>query len=333
MAHRELRALTLSFLGLCMLGLPLLSAQAEEKSVQIALAQTPFVLRDGREAEANVVRVAFPPNSSGIRDETRSQLQDLLGQVDSACVLSVQVVGTASEFETAPRVAVDTHLLARQRADNVASLALATGMPAAALASIWSVNDERSQPKTAVWLFLDKSTPDCAAEPPYLVEKPLAVEPPPTVAVAVDHDPTTPLPVAAPTRSDPDDLPKMNPENSSTDTPPATTLNLSFANNSSYLSDRDTSRLQQFARRLGPACKIRVAATVAGTGADAHYAEWLAERRLDRVGRLLHDNATGGITAETELLRNDPRRLVILSLPDPLDCAERRPSNTFAARQ
>ena len=109
-------------------------------------------------------------------------------------------------------------------------------------------------------------------------------------------------------------------------------LSLAFADNSSYLGAKDTARLQRFAKSLSASCKVRMTATVAGSGADARYAGWLAERRLSRVTDLLRANAIGEITAEVELVSNDARRLVVVSLPDEADCGEAR-SITIAANQ
>jgi outer membrane protein OmpA-like peptidoglycan-associated protein len=332
MVHRELHTVVVSLAALCLLNLSSIVAQAEERPVQVALAGTPLVLRDGREANANVVRVAFEPNSASMTSETRNQLQDLLGQLEPSCVLSVQVVGAASEIETAPRVAIDTHLLARERADTVARLARDTGIPPAALASIWSINHQTAQPKTAVWMFLDNSTPACVGKSPYLDAAPLSDDRAPTASVVVADNSAIARPLARPMRPSSADLPKHDAELHPPEAPALPAFSVSFADNSSYLGAKETAKLRQFARELRPSCTLRMKATVAGFGADAHYAGWLAERRLDRVAQLLRENVAGEISTEFRLVPNDSRRLVIVSLHDEPTCGKAK-SQTFVAMQ
>lgn len=325
MVHRELHTIAVSLAALCALNLPLFAAQAEEGPVQIALADTPLVLRDGREAEANVVRVAFAPNSAKLTNETRNQLQDLLRQFDPSCVLSVQVVGAASELETAPRLVIDTHLLARERADNVASLARDTGVPADALASIWSVNHQVAQPKTAVWMFLDNSTPACAGMSPHLDAAPLSEERPPAAATIVADNPAFAKPLPRPMPASIGELSKQDAERHSPEASTAAAFSVSFADNSSYLSDTETAKLRKFANTLDRTCRFKLTATVAGDDVDTQYAAWLAERRLKRVAEMLLELLPQDLQIDYLLAPNDGRRQVSLSLPTDEGCPAVRP--------
>lgn len=320
MVHRELHALVVSLAAVCLLNLPSIVAQAEERPVQVALAGTPLVLRDGREANANVVRVAFEPNSASMTAQTRNQLQDLLGQLEPSCVLSVQVVGAASEIETAPRVAIDTHLLARERADTVASLARDTGVPPAALASIWSINHQAVQPKTAIWLFLDSSVPACIGQSPHLEAAPLWDEPAATASVVVAENPAIAKPLARPMRPLVGELSTSDVQSRS----PEVAFSVSFADNSSYLNDVETAKLRKFANTLDRACRITLTATVAGSG-DTHYAAWLAERRLKRIAETLSELLPQNLQIEFMLALNDERRKVSFDLPTDESCPAAQP--------
>lgn len=322
MVHRELHTIVVSLATLCVLSLPLVASGAEERPVQIALADTPLVLRDGREADANVVRVAFAPNSASMTTETRSQLQELLGQLEPSCVLSVQIVGAASEIETAPRMAIDTHLLARERADNVASLARDSGVPPAVLASIWSVDQQVAQPRTAIWMFLDKSGPSCATKSLNLRSVPASDDLPPTAALTVAHQPAFAKPFARPTRSFSEDRRQPNPEPGA----PEAAFSVSFADNSSYLSDLETTKLRTFANTLDRTCRFTLTATVAGgDDVDTQYAAWLAERRLKRVAELLSELLPQDLQIEYLLAPNDARRQVSLGLLTDEGCHTARP--------
>jgi hypothetical protein len=106
-------------------------------------------------------------------------------------------------------------------------------------------------------------------------------------------------------------------------------LALTFADNSSYLDAQDLTRLQQFAGSLGPACAVTLKATVAG-GADAHYASWLAERRMARVADQLSELAT---VENHVLVPNDASRRVVVAISDESSCpAAQKATSAMNAR-
>jgi hypothetical protein len=136
-------------------------AAAHAGRTSIALADTPLVLRDGRQAVADVVRVAFEPQAIDLPGEAQAPLHEVLNRMTDGCILSVQVVGAASEYETAPRPVVDAHLLALKRADAIARLVRSSGVPATAVASLWTVDSGQRVPDSILWVFSSSSRSAC----------------------------------------------------------------------------------------------------------------------------------------------------------------------------
>ena len=285
-----------------------------ESRTTIALAGVPFVLRDGRQAVADVLQVAFEPQAVTLSEEAQRPLQELLSQMARGCVLSAQVVGAASEFETAPRPVVAAHLLALERADAIAQLARDSGVPTTAVASLWTVDSGLQVPHSILWVFSSSSEAAC-------VDSTASFE---TVDV-----PAEPIASAGTTQAMIVNLPMQRPQRdrsadagqATADLPPAAPasageLVLTFADNSSYLDNQAIARLRRFAGSLGPACAVTLEATVAG-GADAHYASWLAERRMARVANQLSELAT---IENHVLVRDDASRRVVVAISDPSAC-------------
>lgn len=305
-------------------------AAAEDHRAEVTLASAPLILRDGREARANVLHVAFAPSSARLSAATRKSMERLLEPVDSSCVLSAQVVGIASERETAPRPVVDAHVLARDRADGLARLIQDKGVAAGDVASVWTVKSDARPPRTAVWLFLDGDTPACA-EPlqPMVVatEAPDLPAPMPVLASAGAGAPEIRMPI----RHRPSHLPiQPSPEQigapvAAVDAAAGERFTLTFADNSSYLSAADAARLQDFARGLDRPCRLVLTATVAGGDVDTDYAAWLAQRRLERVAAMLRDLVAEGLQLEYLLQPADARRQVLLTVPAGERCSAQRP--------
>jgi outer membrane protein OmpA-like peptidoglycan-associated protein len=137
------------------------AASVHEGRTSVALASTPLVLRDGQLAIADVVRMAFEPQSTVLPEDAQAPLQELLDRIADGCILSAQVVGAASEFETAPRPAIDAHLLALQRADAIAALVRNSGVPARVVSSLWTVDTGQRVPDSILWVFSSSSKSAC----------------------------------------------------------------------------------------------------------------------------------------------------------------------------
>ncbi len=315
-------------------------ALAQEKQAEVTLASAPLILRDGREARANVLHVTFAPSSASLSAATRASMERLLHPVDSSCVLSAQVVGVASERETAPRLVVDTHVLARDRADGIARLIRERGVPDGDVASVWTVESGARPPRTAVWLFLDGDTPACT-------------EPLQPMTIAATAAALTPTPTPTPTSAEPAAMPVL--ASAGADAPeirmpivrrpshmPARVIRddvvapandgaagerviLTFADNSSYLSASDSARLQAFAGALDRPCRLVLTATVAGGDIDTEYAAWLAQRRLERVSSMLRDLVAEGVQLDYLLQPADASRQVSLTVPAGERCSAQRP--------
>ena len=285
-----------------------------ESRTTIALAGVPFVLRDGRQAVADVVQVAFDPQAVSLSEEAQEPLQELFSQMARGCVLSAQVVGAASEFETAPRPVVAAHLLALERADAIAQLARDSGVPATAVASLWTVDSGLQVPHSVLWVFSSTSGSACT-EPSTSFE--LAAVP---VKLATDAGPAGGMILNAPMPRPQRDRPAPVGQ-ATAEVPPAapvsmTELAVTFADNSSYLGDQDITRLRRFARSLGSACRVTLRATAAG-GSDAHYGAWLAERRIARVA----DHLSELVTVENHVLvSGDTSRRVLVAISDESAC-------------
>ncbi len=303
-------------------------AAAQDDRAEVTLASAPLILRDGREARANVLHIAFAPGAASLSAATRESMERLLEPVDSSCVLSAQVVGIASERETAPRPVVDAHLLARDRADGVARLIQERGVPAGDVASVWTVESSAQAPRTAVWLFLDGDTPVCAEplQPMVIVaDAPASPAPMPVLASAGAGAPEIRMPIMR--RPSHLKLPP-SPEQGAAPAAGAATgerFTLTFADNSSYLSKGDAARLQDFARSLDRPCRLVLTATVAGGDVDTDYAAWLAQRRLERVAAMLRDLVAEGLQLEYLLQPADARRQVSLTVPAGERCSAERP--------
>lgn len=286
-----------------------------ESRTTIALAGVPFVLRDGRQAVADVLQVAFEPQAVTLSEEAQRPLQELLSQMARGCVLSAQVVGAASEFETAPRPVVAAHLLALERADAIAQLARDSGVPTTAVASLWTVDRGLQVPHSVLWVFSSTSISACTETSTSSELAAVPVEAAPGAGLADEMVANPPMP--RPQRDRPAPAGQA-----ATEVPPAasvgvTELALTFADNSSYLGDQDIARLRRFARSLGSACMVTLRATVAG-GTDAHYAAWLAERRIARVA----DHLSELVTVENHVLvRDDASRRVRVAVSDKSACA------------
>jgi hypothetical protein len=291
------------------------SSAAHGNRTQLALASTPFVLRDGRQAVANVVQVGFEPQSVSLTGGSRDPLRELLSRLADGCLLSAQIVGAASEYETAPRPAVDAHLLALERADAIATIVRDSGIPGTAVASVWTVDSGRRVPDSVLWLFSSNSRTACD-EPMPPVEHaavPAASANSPRPADALIVAPPMPRPHQdrrAQEGQEPIELPA--PESR-----PVAELALTFADNSSFLDDSEFARLRRFASNLPSTCKVVLQATVAG-GAEAHYAAWLAERRIARITQYLGQMVT--IENHT-FLQNDGSRKVMVTISDEPTCA------------
>lgn len=303
-------------------------AVAQENRAEVTLASAPLILRDGREARASVLHVAFAPSSASLPAATRQAMERLLHPIDGSCVLSAQVVGVASERETAPRPVVDAHVLARDRADGIARLIRDRGVPEGDVASVWTVESGAQSPRTAVWLFLDGDMPACA-EPlqPMMIaaEAPAQPAPIPVLARAGADAPEIQMPIMRrpahlPLRPSPEQ--QVSP---AVGTAADERLTLTFADNSSYLSTSDAARLQEFARGLDRPCRLVLTATVAGGNVDTDYAAWLAQRRLERVAEMLRDLVAEGLQLEYLLRPADARRQVSLTVPSGERCSAQRP--------
>lgn len=320
------------------LALSLASPQvsAQESRAEITLASAPLILRDGRRAAANVLHIAFAPNTASLSPATRASMERLLHPVEASCVLSAQIVGVASELETAPRVVVDAQVLARDRADGIAQIVLDRGVPGEAVASVWTVESDARLPWTTVWLFLDDDTPGCGEQ---MQQTAIAdgfsamATPIPVIADAATDEPVLRLPIARRPSLTPAQAAvatRVAPEVTS-DMPVAEPFSLSFPDNSSYLNAGEMARLRTFTGTLDRECKLVLTATVAGGGADTRYAAWLAQRRLDRVAGMLRNLVSEDLQIEYLLEPNDSRRQVSLLVPTDAACSATRP--VFLANQ
>ncbi|MEZ5865982.1 MAG: hypothetical protein R3D25_18625 [Geminicoccaceae bacterium] len=288
------------------------------------MASAPLILRDGRQATANVLHVAFAPNATSLSSETRSSVEQLLRPVDASCVLSAQVVGVASERETAPRLVVDAHVLARDRADGIARLIRDAGVPAEDVASVWTVENDGRPPMTAVWLFMDGDTPTCA-EPLQPLVMAAEAAPLPVLASAEVDAPEIRTPIPRRPSHLSARLPSERTVSPAAGAATIEPLTLTFADNSSYLSAGDSTRLRRFAVALDRPCRLVLTATVAGGDIDTEYAAWLAQRRLDRVAAMLRDLVAEGVQLEYALQPSDARRQVSLAVPAGERCSAEQP--------
>jgi hypothetical protein len=290
------------------------AAPAHEGGTSIALASTPLVLGDGRLAVAAVVRIAFEPQSVDLPEDAQAPLHEVLDRIAGGCIFSAQVVGAASEFETAPRPVIDAHLLALQRADAIARLVRSSGVPATAVVSLWTVDIEQRVPDSILWVFSSSSRSVCV-EPTLPVE--LSAVPADSVssstpASALIVNPPTPRPQRD--QSAPEATTATDVLSTASATVPE--LALTFADNSSYLGESEIARLLRFANHLPPGCSVLLRATVAG-GADAQYAAWLAERRMARVAERLEGVAT--VTSRV-YVQNDASRQVVIAVASEAGC-------------
>jgi hypothetical protein len=300
---------------------------ARESQTTVALTGAPFVLRDGQQAVVDVVQIAFEPKAVSLSQEAQEPLQELLDRKARGCILSAQVVGAASKFETAPQPVVDAHLLALQRAGTIAQLASDSGVPKTAVASLWTVDSGLQVPHSVLWVFSSSNGSACVA--PTVSSETVDVSVKPDANPDTEQAMIVNLPIQRPqpapsaddgqTTSDPPSVPSAS----------VRELALTFADNSSYLDAQELARLQQFASSLGPACAVTLKATVAG-GADAHYASWLAERRMARVADQLSELAT---VANYVLVRNDASRRVVVAISDESGCpAAQKTTSAMNAR-
>jgi hypothetical protein len=298
------------------------SAEAEENDavgearIDIALSATPLVLRDGRQATADVVRIGFDPATISLSEEAREPLEVFLTRIARECMLSAQIIGVASEYETVPRPVVDAHLLALQRADTIAEMMHNSGLPMTAVSSVWTVESGSQVPASILWVFSSKGGPECAktGRTNELTEMPAA-----KVAESATADEVG-LDIIGPPMPRPQHDHSTRGKSSS-----MFELTLTFADNSSYLDDQEIARLRQFTSALAPTCDLTLRATVAG-GADSHYAAWLAERRMGRVAKLLGDLIGTMEMTELVLVPNDASRQVIVAISNNSDCNETQDS-------
>lgn len=332
MALREMMAGVVG-LSFAILILGYVSAPADENGATresrttVALTGAPFVLRDGRQAVADVVQVAFEPKSVSLSEEAQELLQEMLSRMAHGCVLSAQVVGAASELETAPRPVVDAHLLALERAEAIAQLARDSSVPATAVASLWTVDRGLQVPHSILWVFSSSSGSACV-EPTTSFEA-VDVTAEPAADAGTAHAMIVNLPMQRPQRDRSADARQATAGLPPTAPASVGELALTFADNSSYLDDQAIIRLRRFAGSLGPACAVTLEATVAG-GADAHYASWLAERRMARVADQLREL----VTVESHVLvRDDASRRVLVAISDESACtAAQKTTSAMNAR-
>jgi hypothetical protein len=288
---------------------------APESRTAIALADTPFVLRDGRKTVANVMRVAFEPQAIDLSQDAQEPLREVLDGIADGCILSAQVVGAASEHETAPRPLVFAHLLALERADAIAQLVRDSGVPTTVVAKLWTVESGPRIPDSVLWVFSSSSRSACV-EPTASFE--LAAVPPDGVtsvgpASALIAQPPVPRPQRDPSAPEGGAAGDLSPAASMA----VAELALTFADNSSYLGASEIARLQRFASRLPSTCGLLLRATVAG-GTNADYAAWLAERRMARVAEHLNGVAT---IAGREYLPDDGSRQVLIAAAPDASCS------------
>lgn len=287
---------------------------ARENQTTVALTGAPFVLRDGRQAVADVVQIAFEPQSVSLSEEAQEPLQELLSRMAHGCVFSAQVVGAASEYETAPRPVVDAHLLALERADAIARFARDSGVPATTVASLWTVDSGLKVPPSILWVFSSNSESACVEPTTSFATVDVPAEPAAGAGTAQAMIVNPPMQRPQRDRSAGDGQAMADPASAA----PASVgeLVLTFADNSSYLDDQAIARLRRFAGSLGAACAVTLKATVAG-GVDAHYAAWLAERRMTRVADQLNELVT---IEDHVLLQDDASRRVVVAISNQSAC-------------
>jgi hypothetical protein len=278
-----------------------------QRRTTIALADTPLVLRDGRQAVADVVRVAFEPQAVSLSEDAQEPLQEVLRRMADGCILSAQIVGAASEYETAPRPVIDAHLLALERADAIAQLVRKSGVPASAVASLWTVDSVQRVPDSVLWVFSSSGKTACVEPTPSFDLAAVPVDPIASAgpASALSVNPPTPRPQRDQPATDAAATADVQPAPSAA----VAELVLTFDDNSSYLGESVIAKLLRFARRLPPDCGVLLRATVAG-GADANYAAWLAERRMARVAE--HLSGVAMVTSRI-YVQNDASRQVLIA--------------------
>ncbi len=98
---------------------------------------------------------------------------------------------------------------------------------------------------------------------------------------------------------------------------------LSFADNSSYLSEQAAKALDRLARDLlaGPACRLELRGTVAADGANPQYTRWLANRRMARIEEGLRSRLPNRpLVFRHELRERDDSRSVLVTPHPTPDC-------------
>lgn len=288
----------------------------------IALSDAPFVLRDGRQAVVDVMKIPFEPKTASLSEEAQEPLQDLLDRKARGCVLSAQVVGAASELETAPQPVVDAHLLALERAGAIAAFVNNNGVPATALASLWTVDNGLQVPHSVLWVFSSSNESPCV--PPTTSFETVEVPAGSATVTGTEQVMIVNLPMQRPHRERSTDVGQATANLPSAASASVGELVLTFADNSSYLDDQAIMRLRRFAGSLGSACTVILKATVAG-GANAHYASWLAERRMARVADQLAELAT--IEGHV-FVPDDARRQVVVTISDGPSCSVAQEMNS-----
>ncbi|MGH6905975.1 MAG: hypothetical protein ACREIR_24920, partial [Geminicoccaceae bacterium] len=101
-------------------------------------------------------------------------------------------------------------------------------------------------------------------------------------------------------------------------------LVITFATNSSYFPPGTSNRLRRLLAEVDPAKRYQLSVQVAVSGSRkvvgaksaqeaARYNKWLAERRLERVERWLHENANPDtLSIRPEYLADDESRRVVV---------------------
>jgi outer membrane protein OmpA-like peptidoglycan-associated protein len=182
-------------------------------------------------------------------------------------------------------------------------------------------------------------------EPPQPAREPAAVPPPAERTQAQTGVPkvTQPLPPATPETAATAEpatrtvaavaraaaaTPPRAPQPAGTDggieTGPEGALVITFATNSSYFPPGTSSRLRRLLAEVDPGKRYELSVQVAVSGSRkvvgaktareaASYNQWLAERRLERVERWLHENANPDtLSIRPEYLADDESRRVVV---------------------
>jgi outer membrane protein OmpA-like peptidoglycan-associated protein len=129
------------------------------------LDATPLILKDGRIARVSVHTVPFVEGESAMSARTALQLAAFTKSIATDCFLTAQVIGHVGKDEQEGRETLDTHRLARARADAIQASLIGNGLPASSIASVWDwqfiVADERA----TLWVFRLTAGEDCDDAP------------------------------------------------------------------------------------------------------------------------------------------------------------------------